>query len=71
MSVLDWADRIKAGPIIAVVARERNNPTIRLTVGDCEIIVQATPKGRRVYVSVYDGSANVQTTRRHADGRWT
>jgi len=64
-------ESLVAGPIVATILRERDHPAIRLMVGDCEIVVQATPKGRRVFVSIDDGSGNVQTTRRHKDGRWS
>jgi len=63
--------RLVVGPILAVVHREWGQPAIRLSVGDCEIVVQSTPAGRRVYVSIDDGSAHVLVTRRDRNGNWT
>ena len=63
--------RLVVGPILATVQREWGHPGIRLSIGDCEIVVQSTPMGRRVFVSIDDGSAHVLFTRRDRDGKWT
>ena len=63
--------RLVVGPILATVQREWGHPAVRLSVGDCEVVVQATPGGRRVFVSIDDGSAHVLITRRDRDGRWS
>lgn len=63
--------RLIVGPILAEVQREWNHSAIRLTVEGCEITVQASPMGQRVYVTIEDGSAHVLVSRRDRDGRWT
>lgn len=63
--------RLRAGPILVDVQREWSRSTIRVTVGDCEILIGATPMGRRVYLSVDDGHVDVQMAHRHKDGHWS
>jgi hypothetical protein len=61
---------LRAGPIEAEVVRETNHPAIEVRVGDFRLYIQATPRGRRVFVSIDDGSVDVQVARRHRDDRW-
>lgn len=65
------APAIRVGPIKAVVARKVNHVAIEVTVGDFLLFVQATPKGRRVFLTIEDGPVDVQIARRGKDGRWT
>ena len=61
---------IRVGPIEAAIARETTHVAIEVTVGDFVLFIQATPKGRRVFLSIDDGSVDVQIARRHKDGHW-
>ena len=60
--------RLVVGPILATVP---NRGAIRVMVGDFELFIQATPKGRRVYLLIDDGSVDVQVSRRHKNGHWS
>ena len=72
MAAKEAADRrLVVGPILVEVQREWNRAAVRITVGDCEILIGATPMGRRIYLSVDDGHVDVQEARRHKDGSWT
>jgi hypothetical protein len=62
------AEPITTGPIEVRIAHPGRSVVVE--VGSTQITVQATPKGRRVYVTIDDGKADVQTARRTRDGRW-
>ena len=61
----------RVGAIEAVSMMEyRGYAAVAIKVGDTEIVVHATPHGRRVEVSVDDGKASVQVARRRKGGHW-
>ena len=60
----------RIGAIEAVAMAEiRGIGSAEFRVGDTRITVEATPKGRRIYVTIDDGKADVVIARRR-DGRW-
>ena len=61
---------LRAGPIEAHVARDRDHAMIEVRVGDFVLHVQATPRGRRVFLSISDGTADVQIARERRGGPW-
>jgi len=61
-------DCMQTGAITATVLHPGRSLLVQ--AGGALITVQATPMGQRVYVTIEDGRAFVQTARRTRDGRW-
>lgn len=61
----------RTGAIEAIAMAEYSGRGyVRVQVGDTVVDVQATPKGRKVYVTIEEGGADLQMSLRRRDGRW-